>query len=66
MDRRCFVLMSLAGVFAAPLAAQAEDVRKLSRIGIEGETLHIQLRRSDGDVDSLARLARNSSGRRST
>ena len=82
MDRRRFLLMSLAGAVAAPVATEAQSVKKGWRIGVlsgavrgldlctdavrqgltaigyvEGETHHIELRRSDGDVDSFARLA---------
>jgi putative ABC transport system substrate-binding protein len=34
MDRRRFLLTSLAGAFAAPLAAEAQPVRQLYRIGV--------------------------------
>jgi putative ABC transport system substrate-binding protein len=33
MDRRCFLLSSLAGVLAAPLAAEAQQAGKVARIG---------------------------------
>jgi hypothetical protein len=33
MDRRRFLLTSLAGVFAAPFAAEAQPARKVWRIG---------------------------------
>jgi putative ABC transport system substrate-binding protein len=33
MDRRRFLLTSLAGVFAAPLAAEAQQARKVARVG---------------------------------
>ena len=34
MDRRSFLLTSLAGVFAAPLAAEAQPAGKVARIGV--------------------------------
>jgi len=33
MDRRRFLLTSLAGVLAAPLAAEAQQAAKIARIG---------------------------------
>ena len=38
MDRRRFLLTSLAGAFAAPLAAEAQQVGKVYRVGILGES----------------------------
>jgi len=37
VDRRRFLLISLAGVLAAPLAAEAQQFGKVSRVGILGE-----------------------------
>ena len=34
MDRRRFLLTSLAGAFAAPLAAEAQHAGKIYRIGV--------------------------------
>lgn len=79
MDRRRFLLTSMAGAFAAPLAAHAQQPRKLSRIGylgtfgpdqhdahwnafieglrdhgyVEGQTLHIERRFSEGHSERL-------------
>jgi hypothetical protein len=36
MDRRCFLLTSLAGALVAPLAAEAQQVGKVHRIGLLG------------------------------
>jgi hypothetical protein len=36
MDRRRFLLTSLAGVLAAPLAAEGQQAGKLYRIGLLG------------------------------
>ena len=83
MDRRRFLLTSLAGVLAAPLAAEGQLDWKAWRIGvlsgasrdldictdsvrqglaslgyIEGRTHHIELRRSEGQIDSVPRLAK--------
>ena len=33
MDRRRFLLISLAGALAAPLAAEAQQAAKIARIG---------------------------------
>jgi putative ABC transport system substrate-binding protein len=38
MDRRRFLVTSLAGAFAAPLSAQAQQAGKVYRVGILGET----------------------------
>ena len=83
MDRRRFLLTSLAGAVAAPLAAEGQLDWKAWRIGvlsgasrdldictdsvrrglaslgyIEGRTHHIELRRSEGQIDSFPRLAK--------
>ena len=84
MDRRRFLLISLAGALAAPLGAGAQQAAgKVWRIGvlsgasrgidlctdavrrgleslgyIEGRTHHIELRRSEGQIDSFPRLAK--------
>jgi putative ABC transport system substrate-binding protein len=39
MDRRRFLLTSLAGAFAVPLAAGAQQTGKVARIGLIGETV---------------------------
>jgi hypothetical protein len=38
MDRRRFVLSSLAGALAAPLGAEAQETPKIPRVGIVGAT----------------------------
>jgi hypothetical protein len=37
MDRRRFLLTSLAGAFAAPLVVEAQQAGKVYRVGILGE-----------------------------
>ena len=38
MDRRRFLLTSLAGAFTVPLGAEAQETRKIPRVGIVGAT----------------------------
>jgi hypothetical protein len=53
MDRRSFLLMSLAGGLAAPLAAEAQRARKVYRVGViltaaPNETEHLYKALRDG------------------
>ena len=52
MDRRCFVLMSLAAV-AAPLVAEAEQAAKVPRVGFISSNPHLVFLETFG-IDAAA------------
>ena len=68
MDRRRFLLTSLAGVLATPLAAEAQRVVKVYRIGFLGTTVTTPATRkrsrkgSGRGAMSRARISRSSAG----
>jgi putative ABC transport system substrate-binding protein len=54
MDRRCFLLRSLAGIIAAPLAAEAQQAGKVYRLGLLAPTTVISPSPTSPGVASFA------------
>jgi hypothetical protein len=58
MDRRRFLLTSLVGALAAPLAAEAQQPGKMPRIGMLGVVQPSALTDSYQDVDKILKGAK--------